>query len=241
MNQIIQTGGPATTMTSLEIAELTGKEHKNVIRDIRVMLDQLLKDGAILSHPHEDKDLRGYTTCFHLNRELTDTLLTGYSAAARLKVVRRWHELEGKAAAPVADPMEVLKDPVSMRTLLLGYSERVISLEAEKAAMAPKVAGYNLIATSDSDYTITQAAKMLNLVPHSQLFQYLNANQWIYKANGRGPWLPHVGRIKQGFMVLGGHAVTHSDGHVETEPQARITAKGLTRLAELFAKVPEAA
>jgi hypothetical protein len=38
------------------------------------MLDELEKDGSNLSHPLEDKDSRGYTACFHLNRELTETL-----------------------------------------------------------------------------------------------------------------------------------------------------------------------
>jgi hypothetical protein len=59
-------------------------------RDIRAMLDELVNDGSDLSHPQEDKDARGYTTCFYLNRELTDTLLTGYSAVARRKVIQRW-------------------------------------------------------------------------------------------------------------------------------------------------------
>lgn len=241
MNQIIPTGGPVTTMTSREIAELTGKEHAHVMRDIRAMLSELeLPELGYLQNWIHPQNGQTYQE-FALNRELTDTLLTGYSASARLKVIRRWHELEGKAAAPVVDPMEVLKDPAKLRDLLLGSTERLIALQAENAAMAPKVEAFDLIAVSDSDYTITQAAKLLQLVPHNQLFHYLNANQWIYKSNGRGPWLPHVGRIKQGYMVLGGHPVTHSDGRVETEPQARITAKGLARLATLFAKVPEAA
>lgn len=37
----IQSIGAVRTMTSREIAELTGKEHKNVLADIRAMLDDL--------------------------------------------------------------------------------------------------------------------------------------------------------------------------------------------------------
>ncbi len=52
------------TMTSRVIAELTGKELGHVHRDIRAMLDELKKDDPNLDHPQEDKDARGYTTCY---------------------------------------------------------------------------------------------------------------------------------------------------------------------------------
>lgn len=85
------------TMSSREIAELTGKQHKHVIRDIRAMLDALA-DGPDLGHVHEDRDGRGYTTCFHLDKELTETLVTGYSIPLRHKVIKRLHELEQQSA-----------------------------------------------------------------------------------------------------------------------------------------------
>ncbi|WP_439871056.1 Rha family transcriptional regulator [Pseudomonas syringae] len=81
-------------MSSLEIAELTGKQPSNVGRDIRKMLADL-GDDSKLSHVHEEKDARGYTKAYHLDRELTQTLITGYSAPLRLKVIRRLNELEG--------------------------------------------------------------------------------------------------------------------------------------------------
>ena len=36
-----------TSMTSLEIAELTGKLHKTVLRDIRAIIDELYPDSKI--------------------------------------------------------------------------------------------------------------------------------------------------------------------------------------------------
>lgn len=98
MSRLIPTN-PVTTMTSREIAELTGKELAHIHRDIRAMLDELKKDDPKLDHPQEDKDSRGYTVCFHLDRDLTETLLTGYSAVLRRKVIARWHELEQQVAA----------------------------------------------------------------------------------------------------------------------------------------------
>ncbi|OAI84901.1 Rha family transcriptional regulator [Pseudomonas putida] len=89
----------ARTMSSKEIASITRKAHKHVIRDIREMIADLEKDGPILGHLSEDKDRRGYTTAFHLDRDLTDTLMTGYSARMRYAVVRRWRELEGQSEA----------------------------------------------------------------------------------------------------------------------------------------------
>lgn len=93
-------GGQPVTMSSREITELTGKQHKHVIRDIREMLDALEKDGPVLGHVREDKDNRGYTENFHLDRELTETLVTGYSIPLRHKVIRRLHELEEQVAQP---------------------------------------------------------------------------------------------------------------------------------------------
>ena len=86
-------------MSSQEIASLTGKSHGNVIRDIRAMLDALRDAAAgdesnLIHQSREEKDARGYTSMFYLDRELTDTLLTGYSVVARRNVVRRWHQLE---------------------------------------------------------------------------------------------------------------------------------------------------
>lgn len=48
MNSLISTA-EVKTMSSREIAELTGKEHKHIIRDIRTIIEQL-KDGPNLDH-----------------------------------------------------------------------------------------------------------------------------------------------------------------------------------------------
>ncbi|MDU8140931.1 Rha family transcriptional regulator, partial [Pseudomonas syringae pv. actinidiae] len=82
-------------MSSREIAELTGKQHKNVKRDVVAMLAEL-KIGALnFEHTYLDGQNRKQTE-YLLDREHTDCLLTGYSAQLRMKVILRWRELEGQ-------------------------------------------------------------------------------------------------------------------------------------------------
>lgn len=51
MNNIIMPSGSGATMSSREIAELTGKRHDHVMRDVRSMLEQLEKDAPSFGGP----------------------------------------------------------------------------------------------------------------------------------------------------------------------------------------------
>jgi len=223
------------TMTSREIAELTGKELAHVHRDIRAMLDELKKDDPNLDHPHEDKDARGYTTCFHLNRELTETLLTGYSASARIKVIRRWHDLEEQAAKP-ADPMAILNDPAAMRGILLTYTEKVIALESAVQILAPKADAFDLVSASKDAMTITEASKVLG-VKRSELTAYMHAKGWIYRQNGS--WVAYDQHIRSGCLQY--KEATYTDDKTGMEchkPYCHVTQKGMSKLA-LMLRSPE--
>lgn len=90
-------------MSSLEIAEITGKRHGHVLRDIRKMLDELCLDGVnapksgsvnFVESVYRDAkgQLRPLTV---LGKELTFTLLSRYSFILTNLIVKRWLELEG--------------------------------------------------------------------------------------------------------------------------------------------------
>ena len=122
----------ALTMTSLQIAALTGKEVSNIHRDIRNMLADL--DDSVLKDVLETKDSRGYTASFSLPKDLTLTLVSGYSAPMRHKIVCRWLELEAQTQAPAK--------PLTYREAMMLAVERYEQLEAAKeqlAIAAPKV------------------------------------------------------------------------------------------------------
>lgn len=226
------------TMTSREIAELTGKDHKNVIRDIRSMLDELEKDGSNLSHPVEDKDSRGYTACFYLNRELTDTLLTGYSATARLRVVRRWHELEQRTESPALNPANLSR--LQLIEIAMQAEQERLVLEHKVEVLEPKAEALDRIATSDGSMCITNAAKSLQVQP-KQLFSWLQQHQWIFRRQGGSGWVAYQNRIQSGLMEHKVTTIERSDGSEKVVEQVLVTAKGLAKLSEAFGEEKRAA
>lgn len=93
-------GGAAFTMSSREISELTEKRHDHVKRDIENMLSELKKDIPSFGGIYLDSMNREQVE-YHLDKELTETLITGYSIPLRHKVIRRLHDLEEQAASPM--------------------------------------------------------------------------------------------------------------------------------------------
>lgn len=83
----------AVTMSSREIADLTGKRHDNVKNDIEKMLADLGEDILSFQDIYLDSMNRKQTE-YNLDRRHVECLLTGYSAVLRMKVIDRMHELE---------------------------------------------------------------------------------------------------------------------------------------------------
>lgn len=94
------------SMSTKEIASLTGKEHKQVLRDTRNMLDAM-QQGTDL-YPEQFKVVtaqNGMTAEILLNKRFTYILVTGYSVQLRANVIDRWQQLEQATATPaLIDP-----------------------------------------------------------------------------------------------------------------------------------------
>lgn len=134
MNSNITTIEQRQTMTSLEIANLTGKNHKHVMRDIRNMLEELWGDrptSGLITSDYKDSGGRAQQL-YKLDYELTMTLITGYSIKLRSAVIKRWQELEKQAATEQPAPADMhayLNDPVILRSTPLVYTEKVLELQ----------------------------------------------------------------------------------------------------------------
>ena len=93
----ILNGSKEQTMSSKEIAELTGKNHTDVMRDCRVMFGQLkISEESKIAFLERINNL-GLSVkdkYYLLNKEESICLVAGYDANVRMKIIKRWQELE---------------------------------------------------------------------------------------------------------------------------------------------------
>lgn len=127
-----------------------------------------------------------------------------------------------------------LNDPALLRGVLLEYTERVLSLEADLAEAQPKVSAYERIAVgSDGSMCVTDAAKHLQMRP-KDLFAWMQANGWLYRRAGNAHWIGYQSKVQAGYLEHKITEVSRSDGSLKISEQVRVTPKGLAKLAAVL-------
>lgn len=232
MNTIIS-ASQSQTMSSREIADLTGKEHKHVKRDCEVMFSELGINGAGYAqnwtHPQNGQTYVEYA----LTYELVQTLITGYSIKLRHAVIKRLNELE--SAAPTI-PQTL---PEALR-LAADLAEQKAKVEQQLAIAAPKADALDRIADTTGVFGIREAAKALK-VKQSELVTLLIDRKWAYR-DERQVLQGYSNRIDQGYIKhVMSAPILLGDGTERVFSQLKITSAGVTRLSQIISKTTKAA
>lgn len=202
----------ALTMSSREIAEYTGKKHQHVKRDIEKMFIDLELDASKFGHIYKDSMNRNQTE-YLLDRDQTDCLLTGYSAKARMRVIKRWKELESKQSPQI---------PQTFAEALQLAADQAKQLELA----APKVAFVDNYVESSGNKTFREVAKLLK-ANERQFRSFMVANKIQYVLNGS--WVAYQNHIDAGRFT---HNTGEKNGHAYTE--CRFTPKGIQWISNLW-------
>ena len=211
------------TMSSKEIADLTGKEHFHVKRDIETMLFQLNLDpsnfGCIFFDQY-NREQKGYA----LDKELTTCLVSGYNVQLRMAIIKRWSELEAQA-----QPQFSLPTTFSQALLLAAQLEEqkeqlALELKAKVAVievMQPTVDAYELIAGKRGVLKLQDAYKFLGGMLMKEMKKWMHDKKWIYfDRHGEE-------KVSQPYIVKG-YLVVKVTAY---KPQIKITYKGLAAMA----------
>ena len=203
MNEMIEFVESQQTMSSLEIAKLTGKPHNDVMKAIRVMEPAWEKINGGKFSRVEYKDAKGeMRPCFELTKTECLYVATKFNDEARAKLVIRWEELEKKERAQMlrlpdfTNPAEAARawaQEYEQKTVLALENKRLedenIQLAAENQELKNDRNYLDLIMRSRALLTISQIAqdygmsgKALNKQLAQMGIQYSINGQWILYA-----------------------------------------------------------
>lgn len=206
-------------MSSREIAQLTCKQHKHVLVDCDKLNYNYLKmnlaeiSAGVFLHPNTgNQQHREY----NLTKMQCFDLLTGYNTELRIKVNRRWAELEAKE----------LKIPQTFAEALQLAADQAKKIELQNKKLelqAPKVEFYDSVTNSKSTIDIGNAAKVLNVgFGRNKLFEKLR-DMKILMGNNQ----PYQKYIDVGYFRVIETKYNKPDGSTHINLKTLVYQKGL--------------
>ena len=177
------------SMSSVEIAELTGKLHKNVKRDIENMFFELELDALRFEHTYSDQ-LNREQTQYNLNEELTLTLVSGYNIKMRSAIIKRWQELESNP-------------PLSLEDMtVLVQKQKIVELEQQIDDDKPVTDFGKAISQSVGTCKVGDWVKAINKgndinIGRNKAFDLLRRKGYLGKDN-----MPYQSKIDQGLFQV---------------------------------------
>jgi phage antirepressor YoqD-like protein len=213
-------------MSSREIADLTGKQHDNVRRDIIKMAEDLS-----LSFEEKAEASTGGrpSKVFLLPKRETLILVSGYSIVMRATIIDRWQELEAANAGTLAVPQTL---PEALR-LAADLAEGKAQAERQLALAAPEVEYAEALLNSDATVLIGDVAKTLR-VGVRKLFKALRA-KGVLLANGA----PAAEYVHRGYFVETQAPYKDSKDVDRIRSGARATTRGIEFCRRFIVRHPE--
>jgi len=247
MNNEIIKFNDQQTMSSLDIAQVTGKPHNDVLKAIRNMEPSWEKvaQGKFSLGSYKDANNQS-RPCYYLNKRECLYVATKFNDEARAKLIIRWEELEQKERTTMTALPDFTNPAEAARAWAHEYEQKqlearradaaeqqVYALSQEIESMQPKVSYYDMILNNHSTVLTTQialdyglSAKTLNKKLYEMRIQHKVGDQWILYA----PYLP------MGYMHSKPVEITHNDGTRSIKYNSEWTQKGRLFLYEELKK-----
>ena len=233
-------------MTSLQIAEITGKRHADVMKSIRKMEPawEKVAEGKFSLGSYKDENNQD-RPCYSLNKEECLYIATKFNDEARAKLIKRWKELEEQHQKPSVphNYLEALKYLVKaeeekqqlafenkkQQEQIITISKTNMELGNKITEMLPKVSYYDKILQSNATMTVTQIAQDYGMSA-MKLNKELETMKIQHKV--RGQWILYGKFITGGYVHSRAVDIIRSDGRHDVKYNTEWTTKGRIFLYE---------
>ena len=237
-------------MTSLQIAEITGKPHNDVMKAIRKMEPawERVQEGKFSLMQEEVETNNGghkMRPYYSLNKEECLYIATKFNDEARAKLIKRWKELEEqhqKTSVP-QNYLEALKSLIKAEEekqqlalenkqkdeTIITISKANVELGNKITEMLPKASYYDRILQSNATMTITQIAQDYGM---SAIAMNKELESMRIQHKERGQWILYAQFLKGGYVHSRAVDIIRKDGRHDVKYNTELTTKGRLFLYE---------
>lgn len=220
------------TLTSMEVAEMVGKEHKNLMRDVRSYVSELgqlkiepsdffrentYKNSQNKEQPCYDVTKKG---CEFIAHKLTGVKGTEFTA----KYINRFHDMEDIIQNRMPQGKELLALAVLEAQKTIAEQDKLIT------EMKPKALFADAVASSHTSILIGDLAKLLKQngveIGQKRLFEWLRANGYLIRRKGADWNMPTQRSMEMGLFEVKESTVNNPDGSVRINKTTKVTGKG---------------
>ncbi len=213
MNELQSISNGSQTMSSVEIAEVTGKQHKHVMRDIKKLEPAYIEAFGIgngfkvVNYTDSNERSRPMYT---LTKSQALFIVSGYKPTLRAKIQARFEELEELVAKPkVLTRKELLTIAMEMEEELEAKALQLNEASATIKENEPKVEAFNALMSSKDNVSFGEFSKAAG-IGRNTLYERCREKGILIKS-GDSRNLPKQYQINQGRFVVQESTYRHGD------------------------------
>lgn len=175
--------------TSLKVAEMFGKAHRHILRDIERLIERGVPNFEQTSyvHPQNGQEYR----MFLMDRDGFSLLVMGFNGdkalAWKIKYIEAFNRMEAELMKRQENVLPDFTNPVEAARAWADQVEQKMALEAQTKALAPKAAVYEK-AFADRCITIARFARTLRGVNSMKVKEDLMNAGYLYRRHSGAPY-----------------------------------------------------
>lgn len=226
MNELVIMQDQQAVTTSLKVAEVFRKNHRDVLVAIRDLMSSA-ENSALLKKYFVDSTYiasNGKTNpMYYMNRDGFTLLAVGFTGQKalqfKIKYIQAFNSMETQIKTGYVIP---------------GSYAEALKLAAKQAEqiedMKPKALFADAVATSHTTILVGDLAKVLKQngvdIGAKRLFAWLREKGYLIKRIGADYNSPTQRAMELGLFEVKETAISHSDGHVTVQKTPKVTGKG---------------
>lgn len=234
--------GVKKTMSSLEMAELAGKPHNDLLKSIRNMEAAWTRvTGGKFSLSNYVDSTGRKLPCYNFNYEESMYIASKFDDETRAKLTIRWAKLETGKAIPAYQKMPTAKELALMviqaeeekERLMLENKAQQEVIESQK----PAVVFTSAVQAAVNSCLVGELAKILQQngvnIGEKRLFKWLRENKYL-GSHGERYNIPNQEYIERGYFELKKGTRSGDNGVMHTTITTKVTGKGQVYFVNKF-------